>query len=71
MLAPATVMFVHCLSVGENTTPADTGVRPFEMRLVQAQLDSMCVLPSILWQRFGYPISMPMVAFWDRCDPTL
>eukprot|EP00658_Telonema_sp_P-2_P019934 TRINITY_DN1783_c0_g1_i1.p1 TRINITY_DN1783_c0_g1~~TRINITY_DN1783_c0_g1_i1.p1 ORF type:complete len:1404 (+),score=419.27 TRINITY_DN1783_c0_g1_i1:184-4395(+) len=67
MLAPATVMFVHCVAVKKRgSAPSSDWARAFNMRDVQGQLEAMCVLPSILWQRFGYPISMPLEAFWDR-----
>jgi len=63
MLNPAIVTFVHCINVNH---PASGETSTFNMKLVQTQIEAMCVLPSILWQRFGYPISMSVEKCWDK-----
>ena len=59
------MVFVHCVSVlNEDSVVDNDRARPFDMKHVQTQLENYYLMPSVMWQRFGYPIAMPVEDFY-------
>jgi len=56
-------IFVHCLSLSQYGEVPDNTLDDLWF---DHQLEAYSVLPSIMWQRFGYPIPIPSEEFWDR-----